>query len=351
MKLSPKNFNGFLLACLAGIIYSVIIYGLFYKPTYKTGHKREFSWTSPDTTYNFKLRSPAVFQGYFTHPDSSGTSSPSSVKLEEENGWFFLNTRPNLLTWILLFILFNSFCFGAASYLRYIIPDTYKREDYNKQLLKVIGLSLLCILMVALLSMGLIIPKGQVMPPFRLWHMFPEVFQPSEPLMLLIQFPAYTLGLICVFSMILTGNVSIQNWGKNVEEVQQRLSNINRLSHHLLVILSTVLVITILTTYFMFKATQENVNGPIAILFPERILILYGSIFTFFIFLLYLPTYFKVQQLNEEAFTYARSNKMDEETISSTSEKMLQFTNPRLLLTIASPVITSLFPSLVELLS
>ena len=199
--------------------------------------------------------------------------------------------------------------------------------------------------------MGLIIPKGQVMPPFRLWHMFPEVFQPSEPLMLLIQFPAYTLGLICVFSMILTGNVSIQNWGKNVEEVQQRLSNINRLSHHLLVILSTVLVITILTTYFMFKATQENVNGPIAILFPERILILYGSIFTFFIFLLYLPTYFKVQQLNEEAFAYARGNKMDEETISSTSEKMLQFTNPRLLLTIASPVITSLFPSLVELLS
>ncbi|MGB0176938.1 MAG: hypothetical protein ACPF9D_07215, partial [Owenweeksia sp.] len=207
--------------------------------------------------------------------------------------------------------------------------------------------------MVVLLTMGIrfLIPEGHLLAPFILWHFFPEVFFPSESLIFIIQIPGYIQGLTCILAMMVIGNITIHEWGDTAEKVRERLVTINQLSYHILAILSVVLVLIVLTTYFMFRATQENISGDIGFLFPERSLIIYGAVFTFFILLFYIPTYYKIRQLNEEALAHARDKKMKDDIIVETSKELMKLTNPRLLLTIASPVITSLFPSFIQLLS
>ena len=349
MRIKPNAFNGFLIACFSGIIYTLLVFANFYQPQPREFHEREFYWSNTDTTYTFKMIPPATLKGCFTHPDSTNALA-TTIELSESEGWFFLNTRPNLLTWVLLFTLFNSFCCGAFYYLVGFIRATYKWEDYRKNVVAIIGLSLASIVMVVVLSMGIILPERNLIPPFNLWHFFPEVFRSVRFLLPLIQAPGYLLGLLCIVTMILTGNTQIQNWGNSIQKVRTRLTNINRLSYHLLVILSLVLVITVLTSFFMYQASQENLTGPKELLFPDRVLILYGAIFTFFILMIYFPTYFKVKQLNEDALEFARQKNWEEKPLTDLSDNLLKLSIPKLLLTIASPVITSLFPVLIEAL-
>ncbi len=342
MKLSPTVFNGFLFVVFAGIALSLYIFHRHYQPDFQEGHQREFCWTQDDTVYRFQMRSPAVMEGYFT-PLESDERGAQEVLLHEKDGWFFLNLRPNLLTWVLLFLIFNGFCFGALLYLPLFTFSTFRKKEFISRLWIVILLSLLSIVMVALLATGKFVPSHQLIPPLRLWHFFPEVFYPSESLIWQIQVPGYALGFACIFCLILIGNSVIEDWGEGVEKVKQRLIQINRLSYHLLVVLSVVLVFTVVTTYFMYQATQESVIGDLSFLLPERLLVLYGAVFTFFILLFYIPTYFKVQKLNEEALQQAPSEEA-KAAIKEASDKFMKLNNPRVLLTIASPVITSLFP-------
>ncbi|MGB0176937.1 MAG: hypothetical protein ACPF9D_07210, partial [Owenweeksia sp.] len=140
MKLSPNSFTGFLLASFLGIAYSLLVYYYFYNPDYSGNHYREFFWESKDTTYCFKMREPATMKGYFTHPKHSVNTDPSDIQLKEEEGWFFLNMRPNLLTWIFLFTMFNGLCFGIFPYLLLFTFTTFRWPEYSGRLAAIIGL-------------------------------------------------------------------------------------------------------------------------------------------------------------------------------------------------------------------
>lgn len=348
MKITPATFNGFLLLCFLGMAYSFGVFGYFYQPEYKTNEVRTLEWSTADSTYTLSLRAPGTLKGFTVAPFKNSTPEAAT----EGYGLFFLNLRPNLLTWILIFTLFNGFCLAASGYL---VPLTFRHTlrppEYRNRLIRSLLLSVISIVAIFAIAEGIFIPRSHIVSPYQMWVMFPEVFAHTDLLIPIIQIPGYLLGLLCILAMITLGNVAIKQWGTSVEAIQERLRRINRLSHHLLIILSLVLALAVLTTFFLYRATLENVSGPTDLLFPDRILILYGTVFTFFILLFYLPTYFKVRQLNEEALEHARHHQLDTTLLIETTEKQLKLSNPRLLFTIASPVITSLFPSLVEVLS
>lgn len=351
MEITSKAFNGFLVLCFFGVFYSILAFGTYLDPELGKNLPTEFCWETSDTTLSFSFEQQGKLHGFQQQMDTDLYPASINTSYGQSEGWFFLNLRPHLLSWMLLFLIFNSFSFAMVGYLIMALRHWNRDQQIGFQsILYTLLTSLIAIIVLFLLASGKLVDHHNLLPPAIIWHLFPQAFQSPHSLLFIIQIPGYVLGLVCVASIILLGNAKQPNWHNNAADLRSQLSKVNRISYHLLLILSIALVFAVVNTSFLHKAVTENISGPIQMLFPESMLILYGGVFTFFIVIFYIPVYFKVKHWNQAALEFATKNDMDIDTVKQGSDSLLKLSNPKLLITIASPVISSLFPSLLELI-
>lgn len=349
MELKPGHYNTFISVCLFGMLYTFGVYHLNYKGDFERSTEPEitFCWEG-DSLNQFGFKQNSSFK-YLVWDEQK--NQHVEVSLDESDGYFFFNNRPNLITWIALFVVFNAFCFGAIAYLiRLLFANKLEFLTYNLKNYSILLVALMIIALVFVMAGGHFLPANHLISPPRLWKLSSVMFHNVSSTLLWLQVPGYVLGLICTAGLLLIGNVEVDKWGDNVEIIRQRLDQLTKRTHHILVILSVLLALTVVTTNFLFKAVFEQIDGPVEALFPSRMLLLYGMVFTFFIVLLYLPSYYKLKSWSEDATKAALEKGADEATFKEQSNKLLNLANPKLLITIASPIITSIFPGLMELI-
>lgn len=259
--------------------------------------------------------------------------------------------NPEFMSWVVVISIMMAFAAGVFPLLIMTIFQIYKVFNFNfRSLAELILLTLI---------IGLIISLNGSSNPYYLSAI--EVIEKFEILLN----ETWKLKLIIIFTLIISTipvfgqllvNKSINrlpiiiniNDGLSLKEIKFQFLLLRNNLKYFLIINSILIVFSIITSELIRKSINAEIQVSLDV-FPKTFVYMYGLVFSFFLAIIYLPIYFRLQLKGRLIKNSVPQNENTQNEFSiaevfSVRESPIE--TVKIILSILAPVLTSLVPGL-----
>ena len=257
------------------------------------------------------------------------------------------NNNPVLLVWIMLILIMVTLASGSC--VLFLIEIVKLKNQYRIPQRDILVASLVSILVIAFTLLSLASNPGVYFTP-QIEHDFGTLF--NKP-MILNAIPVGTLVFMipAISTMLLIGLLAQKPFnamGSSLAQVARSYLSLKKLLLYALQVLAVVIGFSVITTDTLGKAIKKQMHIDPAHfdLFPKEYSYVYGLMFSLFLALLYIPVSLQLSgrlemlvELNEE-----NGAPLKAELIKAMTKENSVLDNVKVVLTVFSPLLSSLLP-------